>query len=154
MSTDEISAPGAGTADWSRPESAAEARDTVRRLLSEGLSGEASGTGRATGTTGPAGPIEETRLADALLVTSELVTNAIRHGGGVTWFAARVTREGLRLQVTDRSRVRPVAAARTDDAFGAQPGGHGWRLIQRLCRDITVTPLAGGKTIQVLVGLI
>ncbi|MFD5429006.1 ATP-binding protein [Streptomyces sp. NPDC127084] len=168
MSTDEITAAGVGTADWSRPESAAEARDTVRRLLHGGSAcgrpHEAPGAGGSDGGAGssaesarskePAGAIEEARLADALLVTSELVTNAIRHGGGVASFAARVTREGLRLQVTDRSRVRPATVARADDTFGAHPGGHGWRLVQRLCRDITITPLAGGKTIQVLVGLI
>ncbi|MEU2156207.1 ATP-binding protein [Streptomyces sp. NPDC019396] len=145
MTTSEITAAATGNPEWSRPGSAAEARATVRGLLS-GDGDPAAG--------GSAGRVEESRLADALLVTSELVTNAILHGGGVTRFAARITREGLRLQVTDRSRVRPATVSHADDSYGTLPGGHGWPLIQRLCRDITVTPLRGGKTIQVLVGLI
>ncbi|MFD7613867.1 ATP-binding protein [Streptomyces sp. NPDC059828] len=151
MTTSEIAAAATGNPEWSRPGSAAEARATVRGLLSERLGTGDSGAGAAGGS---ARRIEESRLADALLVTSELVTNAILHGGGVTRFAARITREGLRLQVTDRSRVRPATVSRTNDSYGTLPGGHGWPLIQRLCRDITITPLRGGKTIQVLVGLI
>ncbi|WP_234043065.1 ATP-binding protein [Streptomyces marianii] len=91
-------------------------------------------------------------LTDALLVTSELVTNAIRHGGGVTGFAARVTDEGLELTVRDRNPAVPVVRLRPDgQTFPV--GGYGWPLVQRLATRIHITPLREGKSITVLLPL-
>ncbi|MFD3869412.1 ATP-binding protein [Streptomyces sp. NPDC058623] len=82
--------------------------------------------------------------ADALLVTSELVANAIRHGGGITAFHATLDGNTLRLAVSDANPHHPT---RRPTPHG-QPGGYGWPLIQRLTEHITITPLpAGGKTI-------
>lgn len=141
MTTDERARALGGTAS-SRPATAAEARATVRRLLHEEFCSEAAGTS------------EDVVLANALLVTSELVTNAIRHGGGLARFTAYVTEDGLRLAVTDHSRVRPASAPLADEVAGMRSGGYGWPLVQRLSRDITITPAPGGKTIRVLVPLI
>lgn len=110
---------------------AGEARDTVRRLLDDhyGVRGEPSGT----------------EVADALLVTSELVTNANRHGGGLTAFSAHVVHGELMLQITDRSPLSPHVL----EAERGTPGGFGWALASRLCRTLYVRPLphGGGKTI-------
>ncbi|MFJ5807847.1 ATP-binding protein [Streptomyces sp. NPDC093093] len=121
------------------PHTAMEARDRVRFLLgSAGLVG--------------VGPDGEDVLTDALLVTSELATNAIRHGGGITGFSASVSENGLRLSITDPSGDRPVTLPRQAGTFLA--GGFGWPLIQRLSHSMTVTVLpAGGKRITVLVPL-
>lgn len=83
------------------PRTAMQARDRVRALL------ESSATVRV-GTAGG-----EALLTDALLVTSELVTNAIRHGGGLLGFDASLCAggTGLRIAVTDALSTRsPVPA--------------------------------------------
>ncbi|QKW25374.1 ATP-binding protein [Streptomyces seoulensis] len=122
-----VAAPGT---DLSRPPTAADARDQVRRLL-----------------TTPAAQPADTVLDDVLLVVTELVTNALRHGGGLTAFAARLDGGALVVSVTDASPTAPHTVPRTD---AATPGGFGWRIVQRLCRQVTVTPVAGGKTIEVV----
>ncbi|MEU6492433.1 ATP-binding protein [Streptomyces sp. NPDC046984] len=94
-------------------------------------------------------------VTDLLLVTSELVSNAIRHGGGLVAFAATPTREGVRLHVRDRSAEIPSTAF----GPGALPagdtvGGYGWPLIATLARDIAVERRPdGGKIVSVLVPL-
>nr|WP_249924634.1 hypothetical protein [Streptomyces californicus] len=82
------------------PANAADARDAVMRLLTTQFCGPVS-----------EGLAADVVVADALLVTSELVTNAVRHGGGITGFAAELTDEGLRLTVMDASRELPVDSA-------------------------------------------
>ncbi|WP_439946035.1 ATP-binding protein [Streptomyces sp. BBFR109] len=122
-----VAAPGAGP---NRPPTAAAARDQVRRLL-----------------TAPAGDTPSAVLDDVLLVVTELVTNALRHGGGLTAFDARLDGGVLTVSVADASPVAPHTVPR---AHAAAPGGFGWRIVQRLCLRVTVTPTAGGKTIEVV----
>ncbi|MEU9028647.1 ATP-binding protein [Streptomyces sp. NPDC048383] len=84
---------------------------------------------------------------DALLVTSELVTNAIRHGGGITAFHATLTGDTLRLTVSDANPRHPVP----HPTARGRPGGYGWPLIQRLTDHVDITPRPdGGKTITTL----
>ncbi len=81
---------------------------------------------------------------DALLITSELVTNAIRHGGGITHFHAAITDDALHLAVSDANPDHPWSHP---TAYG-RPGGYGWPLIQLLAERVDITPLpGGGKTI-------
>ncbi|MFI6530060.1 ATP-binding protein [Streptomyces uncialis] len=102
----------------------------------------------------PSGADGERMVIDLLLVTSELVTNAIQHGGGIAGFEATRTRAGMLLTVHDRDDSVPA-----DGYGGALPsshlgGGYGWPLIIRLARDITISRRAGGgKTITALVPL-
>ncbi|MEU0990993.1 ATP-binding protein [Streptomyces sp. NPDC005953] len=111
------------------PVTASAARDVVRQLLG-------SGDRYARSTT----------LTDALLVTSELVTNAVRHGGGVASFSAQLRDEAtLCITVGDHSVEFPRAALPARDFA---PGGYGWPLIQRLCDVVTVTPTSTGKTVH------
>lgn len=93
-------------------------------------------------------------LADALLVTSELVTNAVRHAGGLTGFAAEVTDGGLRLSVEDACDDLPQV--RAAPASGRpRCHGHGWPLVQRVASRVAVRTLpGGGKRITVLVPLV
>ncbi|MFD3531360.1 ATP-binding protein [Streptomyces sp. NPDC058664] len=127
------------TLEQRREVTAAMARDQVRGILEERFSQERPATG------------EDIVLADALLVTSELVTNAIRHGGGVRAFTLSVADEGLWITVTDRNRDRPTDTAA--DAGGPRPGGFGLRLVRRLSKDVTITPAPGGKSVHALVPL-
>ncbi|POX46101.1 ATP-binding protein [Streptomyces sp. Ru71] len=91
---------------------------------------------------------DEEALSDALLVASELASNAILHGGGVTGFTVDLVAGGVRVSVCDRSRRLPVAAAPTDAEGRRRVGGRGWPIVCRLSRDVHVTDLpAGGKRI-------
>lgn len=122
------------------PLSAAAARDHVKRLLEEHFRRvfQSSAPGSA--------------LTDALLVTSELVANAIRHGGGVRGFTALVTDRGLIVEVRDRSTDTPTVRRRS----GTQVfpvGGYGWPLVQRLATEIDIAPMRDGKSIRVLLPL-
>ncbi|MEU1122751.1 ATP-binding protein [Streptomyces sp. NPDC005899] len=121
------------------PRNAAAAREVVTRLLEAEFC--------ALGGEGPADVV----VADALLVTSELVTNAVRHGGGLTGFKAEITGDGLLLTVTDASTRAPVITAR--DPAAAPSGGYGWLLVRRLTRSVSITYLPDGKHIVVLVAL-
>ncbi|CAM5306556.1 non-specific serine/threonine protein kinase OS=Streptomyces tendae OX=1932 GN=GUR47_36115 PE=3 SV=1 [Streptomyces tendae] len=93
-------------------------------------------------------------LSDALLVASELTTNAMLHGGGVTDFQVDVVDPGVRLSVCDRSHDVPVALAPTDDRGRRRLGGRGWPIVCRLAREVRVADLpSGGKRITVVVPL-
>ncbi|HYI17608.1 MAG TPA: SpoIIE family protein phosphatase [Solirubrobacteraceae bacterium] len=76
---------------------------TARRALSDALTGRAS----------------EPLLADVLIVVSELVTNAIRHGG------AKEPDEEVRLDAAFLDGVLRIEV--TDPGPGFEPGGHGPR---------------------------
>ncbi|MFJ5776931.1 ATP-binding protein [Streptomyces sp. NPDC093094] len=112
------------------PTTAAVARSQVRRLL----------RGR------PAAP-SDAIVDDILIVVTELITNAFRHGGGMTAFDAFLDDGFLVVRVTDASTAPPRTVPRDDPAA---PGGFGWPLVQRLSRHVTVTAVPGGKTIQVV----
>ncbi|MFJ7151315.1 ATP-binding protein [Streptomyces sp. NPDC100445] len=93
-------------------------------------------------------------LADAVLVTSELATNALVHGGGITGFDVDVDPAGVRVSVSDRSDAFPMTRPAADRREGARPGGHGWPLVRRLARDVRVAELPrGGKRITAVVPL-
>ncbi|MFI7132458.1 ATP-binding protein [Nonomuraea sp. NPDC050153] len=66
---------------------------------------------------------------DAQLVVSELVTNAMRHGGGAAQLRLLSHGAELACVVTDHSRTVPVATA--PDVFSEF--GRGLRLIDALC---------------------
>ncbi|WP_327692177.1 MULTISPECIES: ATP-binding protein [unclassified Streptomyces] len=97
----------------------------------------------------------EEDVIDLLLVVSELVTNAIRHGDGLAGFDVTPTSDGVRISVQDNSDVVPDMAY----GSGALPvvhhgNGYGWPLILRLAREITIEKRrGGGKTIGLLVPL-
>ncbi|MEU8778122.1 ATP-binding protein [Streptomyces sp. NPDC048606] len=108
------------------PDSAAAARQRVCELLLR------AGVG-----------LDSVMAADALLVTSELVTNAIRHGGGITHFRADVAGDVLRLAVGDANPRLPVPRTGTAE----NPGGFGWPLIRRLSDHVACDARPDGKTI-------
>ncbi|WP_394428530.1 ATP-binding protein [Streptomyces sp. SGAir0957] len=90
-------------------------------------------------------PLEEARRLhdDALLVATELTSNAIRHAGGTTAFHAGLSGDALWMGVSDRSTQVP---RRTHAGPGA-PGGYGWMVVQRLSSRVTVDVEDGGKTV-------
>ncbi|MFI0505171.1 ATP-binding protein [Streptomyces albogriseolus] len=134
--------PGDRPAGQPCPSRPAEVREAVLRAVAERC--------LATRT-----PCDTEALADALLVASELTTNAILHGGGVTGFEVDVDGPGVRLSVSDRSDALPVAVPAVDPEGRRRPGGHGWPIVCRLARDVRVSDLpSGGKRITALVSLV
>ncbi|MCC9157543.1 ATP-binding protein [Streptomyces parvulus] len=126
-------------ADRYRP---ADARQAVERAVAGRR--DADGTPRC----------DAAALSDAVLVASELTTNAILHGGGITDFRVDLVGPGVRLSVSDRSHDLPVAVPPTDDRGRRRVGGRGWPIVCRLAHDVRVADLpAGGKCITVLVPL-
>ncbi|MFD9970768.1 ATP-binding protein [Streptomyces sp. NPDC059013] len=140
MSADELT--GTNRPEAVVPRTPSQARTRVEALLREWLL--------------PAGGVPDDThvVGDAVLVTSELVTNALRHGGGLTSFDVEMTDQGCRVSVGDRSDRLPELASSRDGSGGLRVGGHGWRVIRRLARSITITPEAhGGKRVSVLISL-
>lgn len=118
------------------PDSAASARDRVRQVL------------RAAGVTPESAPVA---FGDALLVASELVTNALVHAGGVTSFTARAQPGNLELRVSDPSDVMPTVR---DAGHLSAPGGFGLPLVTHLCVTVDVQHEApAGKTITAVLRL-
>ncbi|MFD5818571.1 ATP-binding protein [Streptomyces sp. NPDC127038] len=123
------------------PGSPADVRQAVRRALA----------GRSGGLTRDA----EDAAGDVLLVASELVTNAMLHGGGVTGFDVTRTERAVRLSVSDRSDRLPVAVDQFDEVGRMRVGGRGWMIVCTLASDVVVSRLrAGGKRITAEVPLL
>ncbi|MFF6982088.1 ATP-binding protein [Streptomyces sp. NPDC008343] len=122
--------------------SAAAARSYVRSVVAEGW--------RA-----PSDPASERAVTDLLLVVSELVTNAIRHGGGLAGFEVAMLPDAVSLSVHDYSDAVPSAAYGPGTLPLVHEGsGYGWPLIIRLTREIHIERRReGGKTVSVLVPL-
>ncbi|WP_051733265.1 ATP-binding protein [Kitasatospora phosalacinea] len=116
---------------------AGQARTAVARLL------EAAGH--------PGGRV----LADAQLAVTELVANALRHGGGLTCFHAGLGSNGTELvvEVEDGDDRHPVAQP-LHDRDPATAGGRGWAIVQALASTCQIRPLpGGGKRIRVTFAL-
>ncbi|WP_049566237.1 ATP-binding protein [Streptomyces sp. SBT349] len=92
-------------------------------------------------------PAPDPDTADTLvLVVSELVTNALRHGGGRYALALSAAPNTMTAMVSDPSPARPRERTPDLDDGG---GGFGWHMVRRLTSHLTITPGPGpGKTIH------
>ncbi|MET9218150.1 ATP-binding protein [Streptomyces sp. NPDC088197] len=86
-------------------------------------------------------PCDPRAMGDAVLATSELATNAIVHGGGITHCQARLVPLGVEVSIDDLSPALPRLTERPPGTEAPYVGGgFGWRLIQQLALRVTVTP--------------
>ena len=84
--------------------------------------------------------------ATVVLVVSELVTNALRHGGGACTLELTAHPDSIEATVHDNSPQAP--RMRTRDLNGGT-GGFGWPMVNRLVRTTALTRRAfGGKTVS------
>jgi hypothetical protein len=125
----------------------------VRRL---GLAGVSRPVGRARDFTGAAlaewqwadpqadDPDEQERAEDVLLVVSELVANAMTHGGGVRELMITLDGDTLVVGATDGESRPPTLHPPGDPA---RPGGHGLQVVRRLSGQWGTTPHPTGKTV-------
>ncbi|TXS26062.1 ATP-binding protein [Streptomyces sp. ms191] len=99
------------------------------------------------------------RVADAVQIVSELVTNAVRHSRGPCVLTLTVSGAALDIAVADRSEELPqlpgAAGSGTGDAGGTgrRTGGFGMAVIDGLGGTTTVVPALGGKTVHVRLDL-
>ena len=80
---------------------------------------------------------------DARLVLSELVTNAMLHGGGCTGIEITSIDHGLRIEVRDGSRLPPLLARPSEESLT----GRGLRLVDRLAERWGATVEGEGKAV-------
>ncbi|MEU8506221.1 ATP-binding protein [Streptomyces brevispora] len=84
-------------------------------------------------------------VQNLVLLSSELVTNAIRYAGGVTALSFGADRRALHVRVVDPSPTQPQC--RAPDLTG-RTGGFGWPMVLRLASNVTVHRHGSrGKTI-------
>lgn len=87
-------------------------------------------------------------LDDVLLLTSEVVTNAVLHGGGCAELRVVISAETVRVEVDDASPEVP-----TERRYGADATtGRGLGLIAALASSWGVAPQTAGKTVWFEVG--
>ncbi|THC51950.1 ATP-binding protein [Streptomyces sp. A1499] len=102
-----------------------------------------------------AAAVGERVLGDVLLVVSELFTNALRHGGGVTLFEVRAGAHEISVSVGDRSTDLPATPSHrrtrlgTGEGIADGRGGYGWSLVRELADMITLVLQGDGKVITV-----
>ncbi|MCW2831745.1 MAG: ATP-binding protein [Aeromicrobium sp.] len=87
----------------------------------------------------PAGVV----LEDVVLITSELVTNAVQAGATAVGIALSASADRLDLTVDDNAAGWPTPRQAQDH----EPNGRGLRIVDRLADSWTVTPDARGKRI-------
>ncbi|MFE5025300.1 ATP-binding protein [Streptomyces sp. NPDC056656] len=94
-------------------------------------------------------PASAAETADTVvLVVSELVTNALRHGGGTCSLDMTARPESIEVAVHDRS---PQAPRMRNPDLNDGTGGFGWPMVNHLARATAVTrQAAGGKTVSAL----
>ncbi|MFE9400083.1 ATP-binding protein [Streptomyces flavidovirens] len=90
-------------------------------------------------------------MADTLvLVVSELVTNALRHGGGRYTLELSADPDAVSVAVSDPNPAHPCEV--TPDLNDGS-GGFGRHMVRRLTEGVTIAPGPGpGKAITVPIG--
>ncbi|MFJ5811301.1 ATP-binding protein [Streptomyces sp. NPDC093093] len=96
-----------------------------------------------------AADVGERLMDDVLLVVSELVSNAVRHAGGVTDFHVRPLRTCVAVEVSDASSSSPHMPGTPVEV----PGGFGWLLVNKIADRTEIRPRDTGKTIIAFIAL-
>ncbi|MFC1408499.1 ATP-binding protein [Streptacidiphilus sp. N1-12] len=97
-------------------------------------------------------PISAQACADALLLVSELVANAVRHAPGPCALSLNLTQRALIIAVSDTAPTLPAPRAPDLRAGG---GGFGWTLLRQLSQAVDVQSHPGeGKTITARLAIV
>ena len=93
--------------------------------------------------------LPEPLVDDALLITSELVTNAVRYGEPEIILSLALIPGGLRIEVSDRGETLPLLAPMVPP--GNRAGGRGLLIVASAATDWGITPHVPppGKTVWV-----
>lgn len=82
-------------------------------------------------------------IDDAVLVASELASNAMLHAGGIAAVGVAEHGEAVRITVHDRTRVPPVIGRQSTEAMT----GRGLRLVASLAAEWGAEPTGDGKAV-------
>lgn len=93
-------------------------------------------------------PLSEEQIAELELLSSEVITNALRYSEAACAVAVRWTGTRVRVEVTDTSPVRPKPRPSSMDA----EGGRGLLLVDALAADWGSTDDPAGKVVWFEVG--
>jgi anti-sigma regulatory factor (Ser/Thr protein kinase) len=95
------------------------------------------------------GDLPESVIEDAMLIVSELVTNAVRYGQPEITLAVAAVPGGLRLEVSDHGDALPLLAPVVPASNRA--GGRGLLIVASTARDWGIAPHdpPPGKTVWV-----
>lgn len=85
----------------------------------------------------------EDLVDDAVLVASELTTNAILHAGGLVSVRIGTAGDSVRIEVHDGTRVPPVLGRNSPEAMT----GRGLRLVASLSKQWAAEPTPAGKAV-------
>ena len=88
-------------------------------------------------------------FGDVPLLTSELVTNAVRHAASDVEISIDLGPDRVRVEVQDLSERPPVKG----DLAAARDGGWGLHIVERLATRWGLEPHEGGKTVWYEVAL-
>lgn len=93
--------------------------------------------------------LPETLLDDAMLVASELVTNAVRYGRPEITLALARTPRGIRIEVGDEGEALPLVSPMVPESN--RTGGRGLLIVASTASDwgIATHKAAPGKTVWV-----
>lgn len=91
-------------------------------------------------------PLDPILLFDALVVVSELVTNAVRHAPGPCELGLDDDGHRVTIAVSDTHATAP--RPRPADMNGG--GGLGWHVVRAMAASVDVQPRPEGKTIAVV----
>jgi Signal transduction histidine kinase len=112
--------------------------------------GEVTGLRHAVADRSAAAGLTGTRLDDYVLAVNELITNAVRHGGGHGWLRLWCADQLLHCTVSDNGTG--IAAERLDPRYRPDPGapgGWGLWLARQLSDEMVVESGPGGTTVRV-----
>ena len=87
---------------------------------------------------------------DALLLTTELVTNAVVHAGTALQLRIEIDEDGLRVEVVDASPGSSPVVREAPDA--AREGGRGMFLLDALAEEWGTTHTRTGKSVWFRLG--
>ena len=82
-------------------------------------------------------------IDDAVLVASELASNAMLHAGGITAVGVTQYGDAIRVEVHDRTRVPPLMARQSTEAMT----GRGLRLVASISKEWGADPTGEGKVV-------
>jgi anti-sigma regulatory factor (Ser/Thr protein kinase) len=82
----------------------------------------------------------------AVLVASELITNAVMHGNGADRIVLHCNQEFVRIAVRDSSAALPLVIH-----DNTRTGGRGLRIVEQLAIEWGITPTLAGKDVWAII---
>ncbi|MEU6934602.1 ATP-binding protein [Streptomyces sp. 2RAF24] len=95
-------------------------------------------------------PVTQDRVDLAMLVVSELVTNAVRHTSGPCRLLLELRRDALEISVFDRATAAPVPRGHDPRRIGQ----HGLEIVLAVCESVAVEPDPQGKRVRARLALL